>query len=134
MKGQFLKVECPRCKYPRAEKSFVNDGGQEHFICHRCGYLRMVYGEKVEEHHGLGVWMCVIKQGIVASAVYIDKQEFDNKIDEIKKTFQNGKLFYTKAGSIGGYLLIDAETGIKYPFGDDDEVCFEGLRKITSVN
>jgi hypothetical protein len=125
--------DCPRCKYVRAQKSVSDNKAYEHFVCHRCGYVKITNDGEEEIHNGLGSWMFVIDRGIGASAVYIDK-DFPSKIDELKKSFQGGKLFYTKKDSIGGYLLVDTDTGMKYPFGDDDEVCFEGLRKLTSIN
>jgi hypothetical protein len=130
MEGQFLKVECPRCKYSRAEKSIANNEEQEHFICFRCGYLRLITDGEEKEHLGLGAWMFVSKNGIGASAIYVDSKFFDN-LDKLRKAFSGGKLFYTRTDSIGKYLLIDSHAGIKYPFGDDDEIYFGGLRKIS---
>ena len=133
-KAVFSYNECPKCKYVRAEQTESKDKKNKHFICYRCGYLNIISEESNQEHHGLGSWIAVFEQGIVASAVYADKKEFDEKLDEIKKMFQGGKILYTRKDSIGRYLLVDTETGMKYPFEDDDEVCFEGLRKLTKIN
>lgn len=129
MEAEITNSNCPNCKYTRAQKSIAKDGSQEHFICHRCGYLRLAGDGKKEEHQGLGSWMFVAQNGIGASAVYIDN-DFFNHIDELKKAFKGGKLFYTKKDSIGKYLLVDSDTNMKYAFGDDVEVCIDGLRKI----
>ena len=131
MEADFIKADCPRCKYIRADKSTAKDGSQEHFICYRCGYHYLIVdGKKEKEYFGIGAWCIVGEKGIFSGAIYMD-EKFYGKISELRKAIQGGKLFYTRVDSIGKYLLVDHETGIKHEFGNDMEICLEGLKKIS---
>lgn len=130
MEANFTKAECPRCKYVLADKSSSKDGAQEHFICLRCGYHHLINNGERQEHLGVGAWMIVSEKGVYSSAVYTDEKKFHENLAKLRKAIQGGKLFYTRKDSIGKYMLVDYETGIKHEFGNDDEICFEGLRKI----
>jgi hypothetical protein len=126
----FSKGTCEKCGYKHATNNYSKDGTIKFFLCERCGFQHTKSAEEEMKMEGVGSYSFVGMGGIVAGGVFEQLETFFERADELTKSVQGAKLFYTERGKDNGkYYLINYDTKQTYEFGVDDIICWDGLKK-----
>jgi hypothetical protein len=130
MEAIFGKDTCSKCGYKHATHNVAKDGSNEFFLCERCGYQKTSSEGEEMEIVGAGSFSFVGENGIIAGGVFEKLETFFEKAEELSKSVQGAKLFYSKKdGDSGKYYLVNNDTKQQYEFGENDIICWDGLKK-----